>query len=269
MVPVLILMLLLQQHQIMLVVNTLLLTQKTDLEQFVDRLDKAEFLALVKFLLVTLIVYPALPNQNYTQFNLNPAHIWQVVILVSTIGFVGYFLSKQFGRRVGLWLSGILGGIVSSTATSLALGRMVQRHTARSRDALQAAILASSVMYLRILLIILVLAPATVVLMAWKMVVLSVVGGVLAATILEKPEGQRSEAGSEVMLAPEPAAVLTGQNPFELRPALIFGALFVVLTVVTEYVFQVLGNAGLLGLSAIVGMTDIDPYVLSLVRRTQ
>jgi uncharacterized membrane protein (DUF4010 family) len=174
----------------------------------------------VKLLLVTLIVLPVLPNQNYTQFNLNPAHIWQIVILVSSIGFVGYFLSKQFGGKIGLWLSGVLGGIVSSTATSVAVGRIAQRDPEQSESALQASILASSVMYLRILIIILVITPVIGVLIAWK-----------------------------------------------LKPALIFGVLFVLLTIITELVVQYLGNAGLMGLSAVVGVSDIDPFVLSLVRR--
>jgi uncharacterized membrane protein (DUF4010 family) len=193
---------------------------------------------------------------------------------VSSIGFVGYFLSKHFGGNIGLWMSGILGGIVSSTATCVAVGRIAQRNPAQNTSALQASILASSVMYLRILILILLINFPIGILIAWKMLVLALAGIVLAISI------RKSKAGSiqpKTDQLPDPnsptaanqAPVISGQNPFELKPALIFGGLFVVLSIITELVFQYLGNAGLLGLSAVVGVTDIDPYVLSLVRRTQ
>ena len=118
------------------IIATLLLSEKAELENWVDRLDKSEFLAVIKFLLITLIILPALPDQNYTQFNLNPKNIWQIVIMVSSIGFVGYFLMKKLGDKVGLWLSGLLGGIVSSTAVSIAVGRIAKNDSAQSKNAL-------------------------------------------------------------------------------------------------------------------------------------
>jgi hypothetical protein len=93
------------------IVNTMLLSEKAMLESYVERLSKVEFLATVKFLLVTLIILPVLPNQEFTPFHINPTKVWQIVIIVSTLGFVGYMLEKKFGAKVGLWLSGILGGI--------------------------------------------------------------------------------------------------------------------------------------------------------------
>jgi hypothetical protein len=101
------------------VINTILLSEKAAMESLVVRLDKVEFLAILRFLLVTFIIYPVVPDQDFTAFHLNPARIWRMVILVSSIGFVGYFLIKKFGSRVGLWLSGLMGGIVSSTAVSI------------------------------------------------------------------------------------------------------------------------------------------------------
>ena len=89
------------------IISTILLSEKAGLENFVERLDKSEFLAVLKFLLVTVIILPVLPNNDYSQFKLNPTRIWQIVIMVSTIGFVGYFLSKKFGSKLGLWLSGL------------------------------------------------------------------------------------------------------------------------------------------------------------------
>jgi len=142
------------------IIGTVLLSEKAEFGHYVERLDKAEFLAVLKFMLITLIVLPVLPNQDFTQFKLNPSRIWQIVILVSSIGFVGYFLSKRLGSKVGLWLSGLLGGIVSSTAVSVAAGRIAQRSPEQSENALQASLLASSVMYPRTLALVAIINPA-------------------------------------------------------------------------------------------------------------
>jgi len=81
------------------VMNTMLLSEKAMLESYVERLSKVEFLATVKFILVTVIILPVLPNHEFTQFHINPFKIWQIVIIVSTLGFVGYLLEKKFGSK--------------------------------------------------------------------------------------------------------------------------------------------------------------------------
>lgn len=238
------------------IISTILLSEKADLENFVERLDKSEFLAVLKFLLVTVIILPVLPNQEYTQFKLNPTRIWQIVIMVSTIGFVGYFLSKKFGSRLGLWLSGLLGGIASSTAVAIASARIAKRHAGKSANALEASILASSVMYLRILVLIWLVNPAFVQFLWWKLVILSVIGGFMVIGI----KYQHTSSDDDT--------VTTLQNPFEIRPAMLFAIFFIGLSVITLLSQKAFGNLGLLVLSAITGVTDIDPFILSLVQQT-
>ena len=239
------------------IIGTILLSEKAELESYVEKLDKSEFLAVLKFLLVTLIILPALPDKEYTQFNLNPSHIWQIVIMVSTIGFVGYFLMKKFGRKAGLAISGLLGGIASSTAVSIAVGNIAKRQPEQSGNALQASILASGVMYLRILFIIWIINPSIVPFVWWKFMVLGIIGIMLSFGIKSKTDSQSTEH------------VSTLQNPFELKPAVIFAFLFVVLSITTILVKRFWGSGGILTLSAIVGVTDIDPFILSLVRGQQ
>ncbi len=236
------------------IVNTMLLSEKSRLETFVEKLDKVDFLATLKFLLVTLIVLPVLPDQEFTRFRLNPASIWKLVILVSTIGFIGYELSKRFGNKVGLWLSGLLGGIVSSTAVTIAAGRLAQKDPGRVVHARQASILAASVMYLRILALLALLAPALVPLVWWKLVLLALIGVVLSLRAGGKEEGSMAKGVPGL------------QNPFELSPALLFAGLYVLLTVATELVKTYAGSAGVLTLAAVVGVTDIDPFILSLLQ---
>ena len=235
------------------VVNTVLLSEKAELETYLDSFNKVEFLAVVKFILVTVIILPVLPNQDYTQFGLNPTRIWQIVILVSSLGFVGYFLSRRFGDKVSLWLSGILGGLVSSTATTVALGRIARRSPDHAGMALQASILASSMMYVRILVLILVINPAYLPAMWWRLTVLFLVGVALSFRI--RPAGEVEETATFSNL----------HNPFEIRPSIVFALMFVLLMVVTKLIEQRLGSTGLLVLSAVVGFTDITPYILSLL----
>ncbi len=238
------------------VMNTILLSEKAMLESYVERLNRVEFLAAMKFLLVTVIIYPILPNQEYTQFGLNPTKIWQIVILVSTIGFVGYYLEKRFGEKIGLWMSGIFGGMVSSTAVTVAVGRIAGSSPERAASALQASLLASSMSYLRMLVLIWAVNVAFVPTVWWKLVFLAAVGLALA---LRVPTVKASHNNGEV-----PGL----QNPFEIRPAIGFALLFVLLTALTILVRSKLGDSGILALSAIVGLTDITPFILSVVHGT-
>lgn len=238
------------------IVGTFLLSEKAMFEHYVERLNNAEFLAVVKFMLITLIILPVLPDNEYTQFCLNPQKIWRIVVLVSTVGFAGYFLTKKFGSRAGLWLSGLLGGIVSSTAVSIAAGRMARSEPQRSVPALQSTILASSIMYLRILALIWFIRPDFVQYVWLKLVLLAVVGLVLSFHKEEKTPASTK------------AVVHTMRNPFEIRPALVFASLFVFLSVVTILAQKFYGNAGLLTLAGVTGVTDIDPFILSIINQS-
>ena len=236
------------------VLNTMLLSEKAMLESYVERLSKVEFLATVKFILVTVIILPVLPNHEFTQFHINPFKIWQIVIIVSTLGFVGYLLEKKFGSKLGLWMSGIFGGIVSSTAVTLSVGRMARTNPARGSTALQATLLASSVTYLRTLALIWFINGSFLPNLWPRFVFLSLVGVVLSIRMFKKESPALESETPEL------------QNPFEIRPAIGFALLFILLSVLTGLVKTTMGNSGLLGLAAIVGVSDITPFILSIVQ---
>ena len=242
------------------VINTMLLSEKTTMEDFVEKLDRVEFLAVLKFLLVTVIVMPVLPDKGYTKFNLNPTKIWQIVIIVSTLGFVGYYLSKKFGDRLGFWLSGLVGGIVSSTAVTFAYGRLAQKKNSIAHHALQGSIVASSMMYIRLLVLIALINPKFVYSSWWWFLSLTVAG--LGISLIRF--GPIPKPGKEKEKEPEPL-----QNPFEIKPSVLFALLFVALTVITTLVKEYFGDSGLLTLSGVVGITDITPFILSLVNTAQ
>lgn len=236
------------------IIGTLLLSEKARFEHLVAALDANEFFAVLKFLIVTALILPIVPNREFTEFRLNPHKLWLIVVMVSSVGFAGYFLIKKLGAKFGWWLSGLAGGIVSSTAVSVAAGRVAKQQPAQAHHALQAALLASSVMYLRILALVWFINAAFVPALAWKLGALSATGLVLAWLVRPREE------------AVQPGAVSTLQNPFEIVPALVFAALFVVLVVATKYVQAEFGASGMLVLAAIVGTVDIDPFILSLVQ---
>jgi len=137
---------------------------------------------------------------------------------------------------------------------TVGLGRMAQNQHQRQKAALEAAILASMVMYLRILVLVWIVNAAYVPALWWKMIALSAIGGFLTMGL---PKGKHD--GSS-----KPEAVNL-QNPFEIRPALVFAGLFVALSVASNLVGTYVGTGGILGLGALVGFTDIDPYILSIV----
>ena len=236
------------------IIGTLLLSEKARFEGMVETLDNAEFLAVIKFLIVTALILPVVPDREFSVYRINPHKLWWIVVLVSTVGFAGYFMIKKLGTRFGWWLSGLAGGIVSSTAVSVAAGRAAQQQPAQAPHALQAALLASSVMYLRILALVAFLNGAFVPALAWKLVALCATGLVLAWSV--RPAQDPTARG--------PVSSL--QNPFEILPALGFALLFVVLGVATQLVQSHFGGSALLALASVVGVVDIDPFILSLVQ---
>lgn len=234
------------------ILGTIILYEKQEIGRHVKLLDRAEFNGVLKFLLITLIVLPVLPDQGFTSFGLNPASTWKIVVMVSTVGFVGYFLVKKLGGRTGLWVSGLVGGIVSSTAVAVATGRIAQHAPEKSGAALQATLLASSVMYLRILALVWLVGPAYGMALSWKLPLLSAIGVALALTV--KTVSTRSESMDSL------------QNPFEIMPALVFAGFFALFSVASSLVRSLFGVSGLVVLALIVGAVDIDPFILSVSR---
>ncbi|MEI7879787.1 MAG: DUF4010 domain-containing protein [bacterium] len=239
------------------VVNTILLSEKSALESYVARLNRNEFLATLKFMLLALVIYPALPNAEFTPYHLNPARIWQIVVLVSAIGFGGYILSKKLGARLGLPISGLLGGIASSTAVSVATGRLAREVPVYAGAALQASLLASSVMYVRLLVLIAVFGGGFSLNLDWRMEALCLVGLLLALTVRKG-----------TMAGNAPGELTSIQNPVEIRVAVGFGLMFVLIKVGVALAKEYFGQAGVLGLGILSGVVDVDPFVLSLVQGT-
>ncbi len=239
------------------VATVLLLHAKAPLESFATRLPRREIATLVQFLLLAVVILPALPNEEYTRFDLNPFTTWLVVVAVSGVSYVSYVIQRLVRGRRSELLSAVLGGTYSSTATTVVLAK--RSHTSDDTRLYVGAItLASSVMYLRVA-ILLALFNAQ---LAWglsvRLAVLALIGSAVGyglAVYRRETPAQPAEAAEEPV-----------RNPLEIWAALTFAVLFTLVTVATRLVTDNGGRAGLYVLALITGVTDVNAMVLSLTQ---
>ncbi|NOT24729.1 MAG: MgtC/SapB family protein [Acidobacteria bacterium] len=234
--------------------TALLLLEKTRLHAFVTRIDDAALRASARFAALACVVLPLLPRGPYGPFDaIRPRELWSLVLFFSGLSFIGWIARRVVGKQQGVILSGLLGGIISSTSVSLIFARE-SRATDAPRLALAAgAVGACTVMLLRVTLACMVLNPALAAALPRYVVPAFVIGvaAVLAAWRLNAPASQESaDPGS----------------PLQLRAALQMTALFQVVLFVILFVQARWGAQALVVTSAFVGLTDLDALTLSLAR---
>ena len=237
-------------------VVTVLLSAKGIIHDFVDRIDEAERRASVKFILVVLVVFPLLPDRELDiVLGLNPRFIWLMVVFVTGLSFVGYVLSRTIGTERGIALTGVLGGFVSSTATTVSMAERTKVDHSLYQICAFSTIIASIVMFPRALLEVAVvnreLLPDVVV----PLTVMTVLGASIAAVVYWQ---------ATTTLDDQTETELT--NPFQLRPALFFGAVFAVVLLVSESAHTLLGESGVYATAFVSGLADVDAITLTLSR---
>jgi uncharacterized membrane protein (DUF4010 family) len=223
--------------------------------------SREEFITLGKFLIIAGVILPLVPDKPIVSFlSITPYKIWLAVVIISSISYVSYLLHKFIFKKSGILLSGILGGLYSSTATTIVLAR--KSKLARPEKKLQyaaAIILATSMMYLRILLLILIFNKELFHLLYPYMLLLFGLSVTIGLYLWFKGNHNSSESLDESQ---------EDKNPLEFKVALLFTVLFVAFSFITYYTLSHFGNLGLSILSLIVGMTDIDPFLLNLFQGT-
>lgn len=237
----------------LVVVNLLLLELKEGLEGLTERLAPDEITAFTKFLLLTLVILPIVPNQEFGAFRINPFRTWLVVVAVSSVSYASYVLLKLVRGRGGIFLSGILGGIYSSTIATVVLSkRAASGHN--PHDYSGSILSASGFMYLRVLVLI------------WMF------NGPLATALWPSFAGLAAVAIGGGWLwhrrpdenERDPATPSKAHNPLELRAAFVFAAVFMVMLVATHLAVTYLGKGGIYTLAALMGVTDVDPFIMGL-----
>ena len=237
------------------VISMFLLVLKSSLEGLTQRVPPEEIFTFTKFLLLTAVILPVLPRTAFTQFQINPFKTWLVVVAVSTVSYGSYLLLKVTQGRNGVLLSALLGGAYSSTVTTIALAR---RSTSEERPHLFAGgmLIASGMMYLRLALLVALFNHALLRVLGLFFIVLA--GAALLAGWLWSHTPDLSPPKTERRLKPG--------NPLELRAALLFAALFVAMVVVTHLAIVYLGNKGVYALGGIMGLADVDPFILGIAQ---
>ncbi len=238
------------------VIATIILGTKPVLHEWVRKLAPEEIYAVFKLLLISVVLLPILPNRTFDPWNaLNPYEIWWMVVLISAISFLGYFAIKIAGAGRGILLTGLLGGLVSSTAVTLSLSRLANQQPESCRLLAAGVVIASTTMFLRVLVVATLLRPSLALLLAPPLVAMTLTG-CLGAWWLVRHPGKQSVAQPFIRL----------RNPFEFNTALGFGAFLAFILWLTQVLRLWIGKAGIYLTAAISGLTDVDAITLSLAR---
>ncbi|NNM83551.1 MAG: DUF4010 domain-containing protein [Burkholderiales bacterium] len=236
--------------------GVMLLGAKQTLHGLAQKLPAGEIVAGGKFLVLTGIVLPLLPNHPVTSLSeITPHQVWLAVVVVSTLSYASYMIRRYVSPEKGLLAASVLGGLYSSTATTVVLARQGKAGAFSRYEILAGIVLATALMYLRLCVVVAVFNLALAAVILPKMLVLFLVGMFLAWLCKRKAVG---ETGGEQM-------EMQG-NPLELSAALLFAFLFVAISLASTWVRSAYGEAGIYWLASLVGVTDIDPFVLSLAQ---
>ncbi len=235
------------------VVLVTFLTFKSEFRALAGKVENEDIFAAIKFAIITIIILPLLPDQTYGPFDvLNPRKIWYMVVLISTISFVGFILFKLIGANKGIFLLSVLGGIASSTATTTSFAGQSKNMPHLSRNLAAGSVLASSIMFPRIWVILGVLNFEFAESLIIPVTIFTIIGLVVSRIIW-------SRKGAMV------AQDIELQNPFRVLFAIKFGILFGIILFVSAAANQYFGHEGIYYTSFFAGIADLDAIALSLV----
>jgi len=231
----------------------------TELKKFLwklsNRFDENEFITLAKFLLISGIILPLLSHAAISSYlPVSPFKIWLAVVVISGISYISYLIQKFFFPKKGLMITGFLGGMYSSTATTVVLARRSKNQDASAIQIASAVILATAMMFLRILILAFIFDTALAYKLLIPFVSLTLFSMLVSWLILKIGKWEKNMDFKGVGT----------KNPLEFKTALLFAVLFLIFALLTKFVMQHYGNNGLDVLSLVVGVTDVDPFLLSL-----
>ena len=246
---------------LLFIVAILILTElKSHFITITKKASEEEFITLAKFITFSGVILPLLPETNISaQITISPYHLWLSIVVVSGISYCSYLLKKFVFPDSGIMLTGLLGGIYSSTATTVILARKEKQGLAGSQT-VSAIMIANGMMYLRILFLAFIFNGPVA-----KLLTIPFLAMFLASFILSKLS---SKIKSDRLADPNPENNLAStKNPLEFKTAAIFGILFVVFALITNFVMKAYGSTGITSLAYMVGITDIDPFLLNLLQQ--
>ena len=242
------------------VVSVLLLESRSSLHRLVQRVPSDEVFTLGKFLILVGVILPLLPDRPISEWTpITPFKAWLALVAVSSLSYGSYLLQRYAPARLGALWPAVLGGAYSSTATTVALAReqgQLGPLAAARPDLAIGIVVATAVMYLRINTVIAVFNPRLALLLLPAMALCFALAAAISGWRWARREREPAPA----------AAKLPAANPLQLGAAVTFAALFVILAIASAWVGHEFGQRGIFSLATITGLTDIDPFVLSLAQ---
>jgi len=234
--------------------TAMLLHLREQLRRWVDRLSDSDVRAIMQFVVISLVILPVLPDQTFGPYDvINPRQVWWMVVLIVGLNLAGYGAFRIMGAGAGTALAGLLGGVISSTATTISYARQTKTEPGMDATAVVIVWIASGVVFIRILLEIGAVAPSFLGVAGPPLLVMFALFAVVAAAIWKSAT------------APGDSPLEPG-NPSELKPAILFGALYAFVLFIVAAGQDLLGDAGLFAAAAVSGLTDVDAITLSTSR---
>lgn len=234
---------------------TMLLYFKPELRGLTQHLSRRDLLSMLQFAVLALIILPLLPDRSYGPYGaLNPYQLWWMVVLISGVSLAGYAALRLVGQKRGSVMLGLLGGLVSSTATTLSFSRHARANQAMLPIAVTVIVLANLVVLMRLSVLAAVLAPSVLPQLLPVLLGGLLVGGMGAIYGVKKLHPQGDPPKLEM------------SNPTELRTALGFGLMYGIVLLASAWLSDWIGNSGLYGVALVSGLTDVDAITLSSLR---
>ena len=237
------------------VASLLLLDLKAALEKLAARIAPNEILTFSKFLFLSGVILPILPNQEYSQFHINPFKTWLVVVAISTISYLSYVLQKVTKGQGGIVLAALLGGAYSSTVTTVVMARRAAREQ-RPHLFAGGILIASGVMYLRLVILLALFNRQLMLLLYIPFLALAI----LAVGFGWLWTRRADKSAQEIQREADP------KNPLELMTAFLFAGLFLAMLVATQLAVTYLGRTGVNTLAIIMGVSDVDPFIMGMTQ---
>jgi uncharacterized membrane protein (DUF4010 family) len=246
----------------MTAVVVLVLTFKPNLQVFLANVEREDIWAGLEFAVVSVIVLPVLPNTTYGPLDvLNPHEIWLTVVIVAGLNLAAYVLSQVYGLKQGIGMTGILGGLISSTAVTFEFARRSQKEAQRpfARLFALAIAIASAGMFLRVWVLTMLINGSLGIALLPSMLAGCVVA-MLGVGLLYWQTRQQAEPG------PDEEPSRKSRSPFALRPALQFGLVFAIVLWVSKAAQVYLDDAGVYLSGLLGGFGGLDAVTLSMAR---
>lgn len=228
-----------------------LLQLKEPLHRLAQRFGDEDFRLLIQFVVISMVILPVLPNREMGPYSvLNPRQIWWMVVLIVGIHQAGFLAYRLLGSRLGTVLAGLLGGLISSTATTVSYARQARQTPRTLAMASSIILIASAVVFVRVLVELAVVAPASLMRTTPPLAIMLAVMGLVAA--LELWRGR-----------PQGEVLSDHNNPSQLRSAVLFGLIYAAILLAVAVVKHHLGDSALYGVAVLSGLTDMDAITLS------